>query len=290
MNYYVKGDKTKAEQIKAAFEKLGIRVPDYRICMYSSLIYFSLNGEVLAVTIKALELFQNNPDYKELELPVEPKFKVGDWVVKKDGETFYGGNYAEQITLIEVDEKGKYIWLPSKTWVDADDIRLWTIADAKLGDVITDGKLIVIFNKFEEPAYRQHIIAYVGLDLCGKLQITEDTWRLGIGNAMPATKEQRDLLFAKMKEAGYTWDDEKKELRKIKPHYDIANFKPFDKVLGRNCCRSGVWKADYFSHIHKNGKLFVGIGYTWEQCIPFNDDTKHLLGTSNPCDEQYKNW
>ena len=31
----------------------------------------------------------------------------------------------------------------------------------------------------------------------------------------PATKEQRDLLFSKMKEAGYEWDAEKKELKKI---------------------------------------------------------------------------
>ena len=31
----------------------------------------------------------------------------------------------------------------------------------------------------------------------------------------PATKEQRDTLFAKMKEAGYIWDAEKKELKKI---------------------------------------------------------------------------
>ena len=29
----------------------------------------------------------------------------------------------------------------------------------------------------------------------------------------PATKEQRDLLFQKMKEAGYEWNDEKKELK-----------------------------------------------------------------------------
>lgn len=31
----------------------------------------------------------------------------------------------------------------------------------------------------------------------------------------PATKEQRDLLFSKMKEAGYEWDADKKELNKI---------------------------------------------------------------------------
>ena len=81
-----------------------------------------------------------------------------------------------------------------------------------------------------------------------------------------------------------------KELELLKPHYDIANFKPFDKVLGRNCCRSGVWRVDLFSHIHKNWKLFVGIGHTWEQCIPFNDDTKHLLGTTDMPSEEYINW
>jgi hypothetical protein len=31
----------------------------------------------------------------------------------------------------------------------------------------------------------------------------------------PATKEQRDILFQKMKEAGYEWDSEKRELKKI---------------------------------------------------------------------------
>ena len=34
-------------------------------------------------------------------------------------------------------------------------------------------------------------------------------------NYLPATKEQRDLLFSKMKEAGYEWDSKKKELKKI---------------------------------------------------------------------------
>ena len=48
------------------------------------------------------------------------------------------------------------------------------------------------------------------------------------GNIHPATKEQRDLLFKKMKEAGYQWDSDNKELHKIQPHYDIKNFKPFD--------------------------------------------------------------
>lgn len=37
----------------------------------------------------------------------------------------------------------------------------------------------------------------------------------------PATKEQRDLLFQKMKEGGYEWDAEKKELKKIEKQKPI---------------------------------------------------------------------
>lgn len=91
----------------------------------------------------------------------------------------------------------------------------FTIEDAKDGDVLANGEMIVIFKHFKDPLYRQHIVAYIGLDICGNIQITDDIWSLGIDKARPATKEQRNLLFAKMKEAGYEWDAEKKELRKI---------------------------------------------------------------------------
>ena len=291
MGYYKQGDAANADKIRAAFEKLGVYVGGYDFGRKDVLFFtFEVKGKthlMSSVLDTGLDnIILTHPDYTELELPVKPKFKVGDWVVKKDGEIFFGGGYAEQITLIEVGEKGKCIWLSSKTWIRDDEIRLWTITDAKDGDVITNGKLIVIFNKLEEPAYKQHIIAYVGLDLCGRLQITEDTWQLGVDKAMPATKKQRDLLFKKIKEAGYQWDSDNKELHKIQPQYDIANFKPFDKVLVRDGDKE-PWRADFFDEYDDNFYCFKG---SWEQCIPFNDDTKHLLGTTDPCDEKYINW
>ena len=36
-----------------------------------------------------------------------------------------------------------------------------------------------------------------------------------VNTVKPATKIQRDFLFRKIKEAGYEWDAEKKELKKI---------------------------------------------------------------------------
>ena len=40
-------------------------------------------------------------------------------------------------------------------------------------------------------------------------------WDISDAIITPATKEQRDTLFAKMKEAGYEWDTTKKELKKV---------------------------------------------------------------------------
>lgn len=57
-------------------------------------------------------------------------------------------------------------------------------------------------------------------------------------------------------------------------------FKPFDKVLVRdNDFMDGVWCADIFSHINTEGN-YCCIGSVWEYCIPYNEQTAHLLGTT----------
>ena len=62
----------------------------------------------------------------------------------------------------------------------------------------------------------------------------------------------------------------------VKPE---CEFKPFDKVLVRD--DDGVWFAGIFSHLRKDGEfLCVGAGL-WEQCIPYNEHTAHLLGTTD---------
>lgn len=129
---------------------------------------------------------------------VEPKFKVGDWIVN---------NVCFPMQIASIKD-GMYIFTKgdaiSVLFID-ENYHLWTIEDAKDGDVLTNGESIVIFKQIVEPKYRQYIEAYIGLDLSCNIQVT------------PATKEQRDFLFQKMKEAGYEWDSKKKELKKIEP-------------------------------------------------------------------------
>lgn len=76
-----------------------------------------------------------------------------------------------------------------------------------------------------------------------------------------------------------------------KPKFDVSSLQPFDKVLVRD---NGVskWRINFFSHIDKEeyDYPFVCLRATWSQCIPYNDETKHLLDTSEPAPEFYVTW
>ena len=72
--------------------------------------------------------------------------------------------------------------------------------------------------------------------------------------------------------------------------FDINTLKPFDKVLVRNA-KTCVWTCDLYSHYSSSKPYnFVCTSNAHQQCIPYNDDTKYLLGTTNDCDNYYKNW
>jgi len=94
-----------------------------------------------------------------------------------------------------------------------------------------------------------------------------------------------------MHNAGYDWDPDKKVLtNRNKHHYDIANFHAGMPVLVRDD-NDEEWNYLFFSHYRKklSDHFFAG-GNPWFQCIPFGDDTKHLLGTTDMCPKEYINW
>ena len=91
------------------------------------------------------------------------------------------------------------------------------------------------------------------------------------------SKDQRD--WSKFERF---WDKPKKE------KFDVNTLQPFDKVLVRG--QNGQnWRAEYFSYIDNDFRMAVGSCY-WTQCIPYNEDTKHLVGTTEDCPEYYKWW
>lgn len=73
--------------------------------------------------------------------------------------------------------------------------------------------------------------------------------------------------------------------------FDPKNFKPFDKVLVR-IGQSDMWLTSFFAFHNNMGKYPICCinGCIAAIAIPYNDETKHLLGTTNDCPEYYKWW
>lgn len=72
--------------------------------------------------------------------------------------------------------------------------------------------------------------------------------------------------------------------------FDITTLKPFEsRVLVREG-KSDVWQPSYYGFLNQRNKRFYTTTNTWLMCIPYNEDTKHLIGTTNDCEEFYKTW
>ena len=98
MNYYIQGNEDKADKIKAAFEKLWYDTSRH-LFNAKSVLYFTLDGGIRATTCNCTPaIIKTHPDYKELELPIEPCFKVGDEIEA----TIYG--VKRRVTIREVDK------------------------------------------------------------------------------------------------------------------------------------------------------------------------------------------
>lgn len=75
-----------------------------------------------------------------------------------------------------------------------------------------------------------------------------------------------------------------------KEKFDPKTLKPFDKVLVRYT-ESNKWKCDLFSDIDGCFDYpYRCVGCFYKRCIPYNDDTKHLVGTTDEAPEFYKYW
>ncbi len=85
------------------------------------------------------------------------------------------------------------------------------------------------------------------------------------------SKDQRD------------WSKFKIPIKKWSP----TELQPFNKILVRNS-ESDPWGIDLFGFINEN--VVEGIGTYWNMVIPYNEETKHLLGTKHDALEKYKWW
>lgn len=141
----------------------------------------------------------------------ESKFHEGDWVILTAGEL------STILQIVKVATNKKLYWFDDSSYlpiVDEECLRLWSIQDAKDGDVLAyDDGFIMIVKKLKCSEWGRRLTIHCALLPNGSF--TPGEVHTKVNGLHPATKDQRDLLFQKMKEAGYEWDTEKKELKKI---------------------------------------------------------------------------
>jgi hypothetical protein len=128
------------------------------------------------------------------------------------------------------------------------------------------------FNKYKDFEYHVALIA------SGEITIptSHDVWCRKDSCVKYATEEEKKQLFSALAKEGKDWDAEKKQIVDLKPKIE---FKPFDKVVVRDTEYS-TWCADLFSHIDEDYR-YACVGATWSFCIPYNEETAKLIGTTN---------
>ena len=98
-----------------------------------------------------------------------------------------------------------------------------------------------------------------------------------------ATDSEKQQLFDALEKKGKAWDAEKKQIMDLKPKVEL---KPFDKVLCRNS-KDDTWEADFFARLtrkeidYTQSDKYLCVGDLWMYCIPYNEETAHLLGTTD---------
>lgn len=209
--------------------------------------------------------YYDEDDWDEYEL-VEQKpadkieFEIGDLITN-----------GKIIGKVDENENNKYHgWFGydkdlSVHYADIPDIEnwhKWTIQDAKPGDVLVDryGNIGIFEKPFEND---WHSYCYLGCN--GDFMYDEIGGSHDLVDTYPATKKQRDLLFQKIHEADYEWDDNKKELKKT------GEKSAWSKEMGSLCLDALGLLRDYKEGVDPKSQLGVKI----ERASAFLTDLYH---------------
>ena len=229
-------------------------------------------GDVLSCGVDNLCIFEKwaNEEYTEFYAKfVTPNnsgntFKTEKWsketneaVIKQyisNIEEFKGGKL--NLTTLEIEKQPEF----------------------KDGDIVVYGKSVAICRKI----YKHTLYFYVSIDetfglLFDDNCVSAEEYRL-------ATGSEKQQLFAALEKEGKRWDADKKQLVDLSKK---CEFKPFDKVLVRDT-KDEFWRPAFFASLDEHciteyayGLIGDPEGVFCKYCIPYNEETAHLIGTTD---------
>lgn len=231
--------------------------------------------------INIAEILKDCPKGMELYSPIYGKVEL--WKVNSNSvysimtatSIDRAGTFTSEGLLYENYPSAECLLFPSR------EMRDWT-KFFKRGDVVKnkDGGMYAIFEGWANDDYTKFnsTICFHVFDASFDEEVVCDT------DCFVKAREGERAAFIANAEKHYNgkFNPETLQVEPVKPE---CPFMPFDKVLVR--CGNGTWGATFFSRCdNKSTWTYVGVDCNnWEQCIPYNEHTAHLLGTTDPYTE-----
>lgn len=234
-------------------------------------------GDVLMAGLDNICIFDkwNNDEYTEFDAAfVTPDYR-SDVLKTKYWHKVIGVNVIRRyISKIERNNGGK--------------LNLTTLEIEKAQPEFKDGDILCVIESSNNYHYiliyegqdDEHIYRYVTMLENNSLIIEKGSYftKPKDYSMRYATEEEKQQLFGALEKEGKAWDAEKKAIVNLPKK---SEFKIFQKVLVRNY-NGEEWIPGFFFRIHNDGCRYILVcGEIYKQCIPYNDHTEHLLGTTD---------
>ena len=142
-------------------------------------------------------------------------------------------------------------------------------------------------EKFYSPLFGD--IEFNKIDKKANMVVVGEDWELNSDGTITLEDKSPEIILYPSREqrdwSKFTAPWYKKE------KFNPKTLKPFNRVLVRDSCAYS-WRCALYSHTKENENTFKYVtgDSTYEYCIPYNDETKHLVGTKNEAPEFYRYW
>ena len=230
-------------------------------------------GDVLSCGVDNFCIFKKweNDEYTEFDAEFVTPDYSGAILKTKDWVNVTNENIVKQhISKVEEIKGGKLnletleIEHPKQEFKDGDII---TIED-------TEYKAIIIYKSNGDCMFRSYAVIN---NVYKKLGIGKTVNALGRCTRL-ATDSEKQQLFSALEKEGKRWNPDTKQIEDLPKK---CEFKTFDKVLVRDVY-DNTWRIDLFSYYDENSKYpYHCLRTNWKYCIPYNEETKHLLNTTD---------
>ena len=218
-------------------------------------------------------------------------FNGNNYLWKNEGITMCFGEYEDELPTSDFskanqEDAQKYIHQIEKRLgykLNFETLKIEKQPEFKDGDIVA----LVVRKCTHIAIFQSRQEAYIGFHavLCQNDELLlEEPFREDVGDIelRLATDSEKKQLFSALEKEGKAWDAEKRQIVDLKQKWTPN---PFDRVITRND-DDDIWTANIFSHMDSHGEyVTIGCvgGYTY--CIPYNEDTAKLIGTTNNVDD-----